>query len=394
MDARKTVFSQITDSFSKYHFNKIVTKYKGDKNTRSFNCWDQFLCMTFAQLTYRDSLRDIEACLTAHPQKLYHMGIKGNPTRNNIANANKSRDWRIFFEFAQILIKEARELYSCEEPFSEELENTVYALDATTIDLCLSVFPWAKFRKTKGAVKLHTLIDIKGSIPSFIEITDGSVHDVNILDQLMLEPGSFYVMDRGYLDFARLNNINENLCYFVIRSKKNLRFKRLYSSPIDNDTGLRCDQTIVLEGYYSHKDYSEKLRRVKYYDKESNRYLVFLTNNFEISALLVAELYKNRWKIELFFKWIKQHLRIKRFYGTSANAVKTQIWIAVCSYLAIAIIKKKHSIPLSMYNILQIFSVSVFEKVPIYLLLKKQDYKTPESNESNQLTIFDYLTGH
>jgi len=350
--------------------------------------------MSFAQLTYRASLRDIEVCLNAQPNRLYHMGIKGNPTRTNLANANQSRDWRIYFEFAQILIERARILYQDDKPFSEELANTVYALDATTIDLCLSVFPWAKFRKTKGAVKLHTLLDMKGSIPSFIEITDGSVHDGNILDHLDLEPGSFYVMDRGYLDFKRLYEINKNLCYFVIRAKKNLKFRRLYSMPVDRATKLRSDQIGVLEGFYSRKDYPEKIRRVRIYDTETDKYLVFLSNNLDIPASLVADLYKNRWKIELFFKWIKQHLRIKQFYGTSFYAVRIQIWVAICVYVTVATLKKTSNISVSLYTILQVLSVTIFEKVPIFQLFEKDSDSNTTYVNPNQLSLFDYSTGH
>jgi hypothetical protein len=394
MNEGKSVFSQITNLYSRYSFNKIVSKYKGDFNTRAFSCWDQFLSMSFAQITYRASLRDIEVCLNAQPNRLYHMGIKGNPTRTNLANANQSRDWRIYFEFAQILIARARKLYQDDKSFSEELDNTVYALDATTIDLCLSIFPWAKFRKTKGAVKLHTLLDIKGSIPSFIKITDGSVHDVNILDQLVLEPGSFYVMDRGYLDFKRLYQIHKHLCYFVIRAKKNMKFKRLYSMPVDPTTKLRSDQIGVFEGFYSRKDYPEKIRRVRIYDAKTDKYLVFLSNNLKIPASLIADLYKNRWKIELFFKWIKQHLRIKQFYGTSFNAVRTQIWIAICVYVTVAILKKTCNISVSLYTILQVLSVTVFEKVPIYQLFENEIYSSTNLDSSNQLSLFDYSTGH
>ena len=392
MNPGKSVFSQIVDLFPKYYFNKLVQKYNGDYNTRRFKTWDQFLCMTFAQLTYRSSLRDIEACLLAQPQKLYHMGINGKPSRNNIARANQKKDWRIYFEFAQILIERARELYKHDSPFSEELNSTVYALDATTIDLCLSMFPWATFRKAKGAIKMHTLLDLKGSIPSFIEITEGSVHEVRILDHLILEPGSFYLMDRGYLDFKRLYNIHKGFCYFVIRAKKNLKFKRQYSNPIDltADTIIRADQTGVLEGFYVSQKYPEKLRRIKIFDSETEKHLVFLTNNFNISASLVAELYKNRWKVELFFKWIKQHLRIKQFYGTSFNAVKTQIWIGICVYVVVAILKKRLDIPNSLYNLLQIFSVTIFEKVPIYQLVKNESYNNPSPDLGNQLTLFDY----
>ncbi len=394
MNVGKSVFSQLIDLYPEYAFKKIVAKYKGDHNTRNFSCWDQLLCMSFAQLTYRTGLRGIEACLNAQPQKLYHMGIKGNPTRTNIANANKNRDWRIYFELAQILIQEARVLYCDDNIFSKNLDTTVYALDSTTIDLCLSMFPWANFRSTKGAIKLHTLLDLKGSIPSFIEITEGSTHDVNILDILPFEPGSFYVMDRGYLDYERLFRIHKLLCFFIIRGKKDLNFKRLYSASVDRASILRCDQVIKLIGYYSKKHYPEKLRRIKVYDKNSDKDLVFLTNNFDIPAFLVAELYKNRWQVELFFKWIKQHLRIKQFYGTSLNAVKTQIWIAICVYVAVAIIKKRLGIPHSLYTILQIFSVTIFEKVSINQLLTEIKCKSHIDDSTKQLTLFDFSTGH
>jgi len=391
MNSGKTVFSQIMNHAEKHRFDAIVKKYKGNFKTHKFSCWDQFLCMSFAQLTYRNSLRDIEACLTAQPKKLYHMGILGNPNRNNLAKANQNRDWRIYAEFAQVLISRARQLYQNDNPFSVELENTVYALDSTTIDLCLSLFPWAKFRSTKGAVKLHSLLDLRGSIPACIIITDGSVHDVNILDELILEPGSFYIMDRGYIDFHRLFQIHKNLSYFVIRAKSNFDFRRLYSSEINRTSGLRSDQTIVLTGINSKEHYPEKLRRIRYYDHESDKYYVFLTNNFEISAPLVTEFYKNRWKIELFFKWIKQHLNIQSFYGNSLNAVKTQIWIAISTYVIVAIIKKTYELQLSLYTILQILSVSLFEKVSIVDLLTDNSKGTTENIVGHQICIFDIL---
>jgi hypothetical protein len=370
MYSGKTVIAQLLDFLPKRRFDGLVKKYKGNHRTRKFSCWDQFLCMAFAQLTYRNSIRDVEACLNAQPKKLYHMGIKGNPSKNNIAEANQNRDWRIYAEFAQILIAQARDLYQEENPFSIELDNTVYALDASTIDLCLSLFPWAKFKQTKGAVKLHTLMDIRGSIPSYIEITDGSVHDVNILDELLFEPGSYYIMDRGYIDFDRLFRIHKSLSYFVIRAKKNLDFRRLYSAPkMGKASGVRSDQTIKLNGINTKNDYPETLRRIRYYDTVSDRYFVYLTNNFQIPAEVVAELYKNRWKVELFFKWIKQHLKIKRFYGMTFNAVKTQIWIAITIYVIIAIVKKKLDIKMSLYKMLQVLSVSLFERVILYDLL-------------------------
>lgn len=389
MNSGKTVFSQIIEFFPKYQFNKIVNKYKGDYKTRHFSCWDQFLSMSFAQLTFRESLRDIEACLNAQPQKLYHIGIKGKVTRTNLANANKNRDWRIYAELAQILISKARKLYKYDNDFKIDLENTVYALDSSTINLCLSLFTWAKFRKSKGAIKLHTLLDLRGSIPTFIIITDGKVHDVNILDILIPEPDAIYVMDRGYLDFQRLYRIHKNSAFFILRAKKNFKFRRMYSNKVDKSTGLRCDQIIKLTGYQSSKDYPEKLRRIKYYDKDTNKMFVFITNNFNIPAIIVAELYQNRWKIELFFKWIKQHLRIKSFFGNTLNAVITQIWIAICVYLLVAIIKKVLKNDRSLYTILQIFSVSLFEKVSIFQLLNDNRISKNESCENNTLNLFD-----
>lgn len=391
MYSGKTIFSQIIDHSPKRQFDYLVSKYKGNHRIRTFSCWDQYLCMSFAQLTYRDSLRDLEACLRAQPQKLYHLGIRGNPSRTNIADANQKRDWRIYREFAQGLISQAKSLYQEENPFSIELENTVYALDSTTIDLCLSLFPWAKFRKAKSAVKLHTLLDMRGSIPSYIKITGGSVHDVNILDDLVLEPGSFYVMDRGYVDFKRLYRINTNLCYFITRAKKNMVYHRLYSAQIDGTTGLRSDQTIIVDGTNSKNKYPDKLRRIRFYDKETDKYFVFITNNFEISALIIAELYKNRWKIELFFKWIKQHLKIKRFFGTSFNAVKTQIWIAISVYVLVAIIKKKYHLETSLYSILQVLSLSLLEKASLYELLIRKPHEKQQVVEQDQMSFFDYI---
>lgn len=345
--------------------------------------------MSFAQLTYRDSLRDVEACLKAQPQKLYHLGIRGNPSKSNIADANQNRDWRIYGDLGQRLIKRARELYLDEKPFSVELESTVYALDASTIDLCLSLFPWAKFRKKKGAVKLHALLDMRGSIPSYIKITDGSVHDVNILDDLVLEPGSFYVMDRGYVDFERLYRIHQDLCYFITRAKKNMAYRRQYSADIDRTAGVRSDQTIVVSGTRSKERYPEKLRRIRFFDSETEKYLVFITNNFDLSADIIAELYKNRWKIELFFKWIKQHLKIKKFFGTSFNAVKTQIWIAISVYILVAIVKKKYRLEMSLYSILQVLSLSMFERVSLMELLSVKKHREDQRPNGNQLTLFD-----
>jgi len=389
MNTGQTIFFQIMSCIPKYEFEKRVIKYKGNYKIRQFSCWDQFLSMSFAQLTYRESLRDIEVCLNAQPNKLYHMGIKGHVSRTNLANANRKRDWRIYAEFAQVLISNARKLYHDDPEFIVDLDNTIYALDATTIDLCLSLFPWAKFRKSKGAVKLHTLLDIQGSIPVFIEITTGLVHDVNILDVLIPEPGSFYIMDRGYLDFERLYRIKENFGYFIIRAKKNMKFHRTQSKKVDKSTGLRCDQVIRLSGFNTRKSYPDKLRRVKYHDSQTDKILVFLTNNFDIPALTVAELYRNRWKVELFFKWIKQHLKIKSFFGTSPNAVKTQIWIAISIYVMVAIIRKMEKIELNLYTILQIFSVSLFEKVPIYQLLTDDSLQTFDCDSRNQLKLFE-----
>ncbi|MBT4639507.1 MAG: IS4 family transposase [Deltaproteobacteria bacterium] len=391
MNSGKTIFSQIMNHSEKQRFDAVVSKYKGNFKTHKFSCWDQFLCMSFAQLTYRNGLRDIEACLTAQPKKLYHMGIHGNPTRNNLANANLNRDWRIYAEFAQILISQARTLYQDEQPFSIELDNTVYALDSSTIDLCLSLFPWAKFRTTKGAVKVHTLLDIRGSIPSCIIITDGSVHDVNIMDELIFEPGAYYIMDRAYVDFRRLYRIHKSLGYFVVRAKKNFDYRRLYSNPINKISGVRSDQIIKADGDKAKINYPEKIRRIRFYDNETDKYFEFLTNNFEIPAVIIAEFYKNRWKIELFFKWIKQHLRIKKFFGNSLNAVKTQIWIAISVYVIVAIMKKKYGLKLSLYTILQILSVSLFEKIPLVDLLTDTSKIEVENQNESQISIFDLL---
>jgi len=368
-------------------FRRCAARYQGDRNVRSFTCLDQYLCMAFAQLTYRESLRDIEACLRAQQQKLYHMGIRGTVAKSNLADANEQRAWRIYANLAHSLIITARTLYS-NEPFGIDLQQTVYALDATTIDLCLSMFPWATFRQTKAAIKLHTLLDLRGNIPTFIYISDGTMHDVNILDALPIEAGAFYVMDRGYLDYARLYAVSMAAGFFVTRSKSNLRCRRIYSHQIDRATGLRYDQTIMLTGFYSLKDYPSKLRRVKYYDADTDKTLIFLTNNFVLPALTIAQLYRCRWQVELFFKWIKQNLRIKNFYGTSENAVKTQIWIAVSVYVLVAILKKRLNIPASLYTILQILSVSVFERIPLLQLLTETALVEEISNSKNQLNLF------
>ena len=371
-----------------YEFHQCVQRYHGHYKMKSFSCWDQFLCMAFAQLTYRESLRDIEACLRSAQRKLYHMGIRGKVSRNTLAHANQVRDWRIYADFAQILIARARRLYA-DDSFGIELNQTAYALDSTTIDLCLSLFPWAKFRAHKGAVKLHTLLDLRGSIPSLLIITHGKVHDVHILDQLIFEPGAFYIIDRGYLDFNRLYAIHQASAFYVIRAKSNFRFKRLYSRPVDKSTGVQSDQIIVLEGFYSHKAYPDKLRRIRYFDAEQNKRLIFLTNNFMLSALTITELFRCRWQIELFFKWIKQHLRIKAFYGTTENAVKIQIWIAIAVYVLVAIVKKQLHLDLSLYTILQILSVTLFEKTPILEALSIIQPQESERVLCNQLTLFD-----
>jgi len=388
MNLGRTVFSQLMDFLPAYEFRLCVDRYHGNYKIKSFSCWDQFLCLAFAQLTYRESLRDIEACLRAAGGKLYHMGIRGKVSRNTLAHANETRDWRIYADLAQRLIPMARALY-IKEDFGVELDQTVYALDATTIDLCLSVFPWAHFRQTKAAIKLHTLLDLRGNIPTFIHISDGKLHDVNVLDVLLPEPGSFYIMDRGYLDYRRLYTFTLTAAFFVIRAKSNLQCRRLYSHPVNKASGLRYDQTMVLTGFYTAKDYPAKLRRIKYYDSETKRTFVFLTNNFALPALTIAELYRCRWQVELFFKWIKQHLRIKSFYGTTENAVKTQIWSAVSVYVLVAIIKKRLKLDASLYTILQILSVTVFERTPLLSVLTDSDYIMQDAESLNQLTLFD-----
>lgn len=388
MNTGKTVFSQVMEFLPLYEFRKCVERYQGDYKVQSFSCMDQFLCMVFAQLTYRESLRDIEACLRSMRSKLYHMGIRGQVSRSTLADANDNRDWHIYADFAQVLIHTARGLY-LQDPFAIELANTIYALDATTIDLCLSLFPWARFRKSKGAIKLHTLLDLRGSIPSFIEITDGKMADVSILDILIPEAGSFYIMDRGYLDFARLHVLHQALAFFVTRAKSNLQCRRLYSRPVDKTTGLRCDQTILLTGVQSSKDYPEQIRLVRFFDSETSSRLRFLTNNFSLDALTITQLYKSRWKIELFFKWIKQHLRIKAFFGTSENAVKTQVWIAISVYVLVAIIKKRLKLEPSLYTILQIFSVTMFEKTSIFQVLTETDFVNENAQNDNQLKLFN-----
>ena len=388
MHAGRIVFSQLLDFLPKYQFDKCVCRYRGNHRIKTFSCFDQYLCMAFAQITYRQSLRDIETCLRALKPKLYHCGIRGNVSRNTLANANENRDWRIYADFAQILISKARTLYA-DEDFGIQLNREVYALDSTTIDLCLSLFPWAKFRKHKAAVKVHTLMDLKGSIPTFIRITDGKVHDVNILDELILEPGAIYIMDRGYLDFARLYTFTQNLSTFITRAKSNFDYRRLYYRKVDKTTGLRCDQTVMLNGFYASQDYPAVLRRIGYFDIETNNRFVFLTNNFALPALTIAQLYKYRWQIEIFFKWIKQYLRIKTFFGTTKNAVKTQIWIAISVYVLVAIVKKELEIKLSLGEILQILSIVLFEKVPITQVLTKTLLQNEDYQSHNQLLLFN-----
>ena len=388
MNRGQTIFSQVIDFLPQNKFRRCVNRYNGNYRVRSFTCYDQLLCMAFAQLTYRESLRDIECCLRAMQEKLYHVGIRGKVSRNTLAKANETRDWRIYSDFAQILIHEARRLY-VDDDFGLELDQTVYALDSSTIDLCLSVFPWARFRRTKGAVKLHTLLDLRGDIPTFIWITHGKVHDVNVLDHLIPEPGAIYVMDRAYLDFQRLYLLHQSSAVFVIRSKTNTGLRRIYSHKVDKSTGVKYDQTVALTGFYSKKEYPEKLRRIKYYDAEKGRSFIFLTNQFTLPAITIAELYRYRWRAEIFFKWIKQHLRIKRFYGTSENAVKTQIWIAVSTYVLVAIMKKRLKIDLTLYTILQILSITLFEKMPILQALTADGYKSEITSGHMQLKLFE-----
>ncbi len=384
----KLIFSQLMDFIPWRRFQTCVTRYRGDYKVKTYTCAEHFRVMAFAQLTYRHSLREIETCLRAVQPKLYHMGIRSTIGHSNLAHANNQRDWRIYADFAQVLIHKAKQLY-LDEDLGLDIDATVYALDASTIDLCLSMFPWAKFRKTKGAVKLHTLMNLQGSIPEFIHISDGKLHDVNVLDHLAPVPGAYYVMDRGYLDFGRLHTLHQAKAYFVTRAKRNFAFTRRYSHEVDKSTGVQCDQTVVLETYYSFQGYPEPLRRIRYGDENLDKRLVFLTNDFDLPATTIAALYKSRWQIELFFKWIKQHLRIKSFYGTSQNAVKGQIWIAVSTYLLVAIIKKELCVDLSIYTILQILSLVQFEKTPILQALSGSSYKTQEHTCHNQLRLFE-----
>ena len=389
MNSGKTVFTQLLQYLPRYELDKCIKRYKGNYRVKNFSCWNQFLCMAFAQLTGRESLRDIETCLNSHHEKLYHIGFRNRVSRSTLADANELRDYRIYQDFGYHLIGIARKLYQGEE-LTLSLKQSVYALDSTTIDLCLSLFPWAHFRKTKAAIKMHTLLDLRGSIPTFISLTTGKVHDVNILDTVPLEAESIITMDKAYIDFARLYNIHRTPAFFVVRAKDNLQCRRLYSQKVDKTSGVRADQTIMLTGKKSKEAYPEVLRRVSYVDIEKNKRFVFLTNNFNISAKLVADIYKQRWQVELFFKWVKQHLRIKKFYGTSANAVKTQIWIAVSIYLLVAITKKRLDLPVNLYTFLQILEVNIFEKKPIFQLVNDALKQNDNGSTCNQLNLFNY----
>jgi len=388
MYAGKLVFAQVTDLVHPEQFRRCVRRYHGEHKVKTFSCWNQFLCMAFGQLTFRESLRDVATCLRSRPDQLYHLGIRGEVSHSTLADANRERDWRIYYDLAQLLIRRARLLYE-NEPTGLDLKQTAYALDSTTIDLCLNLFPWARFRRTKGAVKLHTLLDLRGSIPAFISISHGKKADVTILDELVLEPGSFYVMDRGYVDFRRLYCFVLAAAFFVTRSKSGLQFNRLESRPVDSSTGVRSDQIVWLRNLSSIEHYPDKLRRIHYVDAQTSKSLVFLTNNLELPALTIALLYKSRWKVELFFKWIKQHLCIKHFYGTSDNAVKTQIWISVCVYVLVAIVKKQLQLPRSLYSILQVLSVNAFSKESLDQVLKENSSQDSASDICNQL-IFNY----
>jgi hypothetical protein len=389
MNLGRTVFSQLVDLLPTYEFQLCVDRYQGNRYIKDFSCWDQFLCLAFAQLTYRESLRDIEACLRAQQSKLYHMGFRGQVSRNTLAHANEHRDWRIYADFARILIATARDLYR-DEPFGVELSETVYALDSTTIDLCLALFPWGKFRRHKSAVKLHTLLDLRGRIPTNVYVTGGQVHDVNILDQLIPETGAFYLLDRGYVDFARLHLFTQACAFFITRARKGMQFYRRDWRPVQRSAGLRCDQTILLTGVHTALRYPDPLRRIHYFDAEKDLRLTFLTNNFLLPALTITQLYRARWQVELFFRWIKQHLRIKAFYGTSENAVKTQTWVAVSVYVLVAIVKKQLALDLSLYKILQILSVTLFEKTPILEGFSNFNDQFPDAETCMQLNLFEF----
>lgn len=389
MNSGRTVFSQLISFLPDREFRRCVARYGGDHRLREFSCWDQYLAMAFAQLTYRESLRDIEACLRSLQEKLYHMGFRGRVSRSTLADANENRDWRIFADFAQVLIRMARPLYA-HDPLGVDLEQSLYALDSTTIDLCLSLFPWARFRKHKAAVKMHALLDLHGNIPTFVYVTEGKMHDVNILDELLPEPGAFYVMDRGYIDFERLSLFTRGSAFFVVRTKENVLLQRRYSRPVDKTTGLRSDHTVILTTIRSAQAYPDPLRRVTYYDAEKQKRLKFLTNNFVLPALTIAKIYKYRWQVELFFRWIKQHLRIKAFFGTSENAVKTQIWIAVSVYVLVAILRRRLGVEASLYQILQILSLTLFEKVPLLQALETSDSQENLVADPNQMILFDF----
>ena len=388
MNNGRPIFAQLIDHLPIHEFRKCVARYRGNHRTKTFSCWDQFICMIFAQLAYRQSLRDIVACLRSLNNRLYHMGIRGRVSRSTLADANEARDWRIYGDFAQVLIHQARALY-LDDDLGLDLNNTVYALDSTIIDLCISLFPWAKYKSDQHAMKLHTLLDLRGNIPTFIRITPAQLHDIHFLDHILLEPGAFYVMDRGYLDFARLHRWTLAGAFFVTRAKKNFRFRRLVSHEVDKTGGIQCDQTISLHWFYSVKGYPDRLRRVRYRDPATQKKLVFLTNNFSLPAQTIADLYRRRWQVELFFKWIKQHLRIKAFYGTSQNAVKAQVWTAVCAYLLVAIVKKRLGLDMNLYTILQILSVTLFEKMPILQVFCEPPRRIVEVDNHNQLNLFE-----
>jgi Domain of unknown function (DUF4372)/Transposase DDE domain len=389
MNSGQSLFAQLIDHLPDHEFRTCVQRYSGNHRVRTFSCWDQFLCMTFAQLTFRESLRDIVACLRARDRRLYHMGIRGTVSRSTLADANESRNWRIYADFAQVLVADARQLYRDEE-LGVDVAGTVYALDSTVIDLCMALFPWARYKSTQHAVKLHTLLDLRGQIPTCIRITAAQIHDVKILDQLMPEAGAFYIMDRGYLDFARLYRWTQHAAFFVTRARKDFRFTRVASNSVDKATGVQCDQTIALVWFYSARGYPDRLRRIRYWDAERKQRLVFLTNNFTLPALSIADLYRCRWQVELFFKWIKQHLRIKAFYGTSENAVKTQVWIAVCSYLLVAIVRKRLQLDVSLHTMLQILSVSLFEKTPMIDAFARAEASDGEPEAHKQLRLLNF----
>jgi hypothetical protein len=388
MHLGKTVFAQLMDLIPAHEFRRCVERYQGNYKVSTFSCWDQFLCMAFAQLTYRESLRDIEACLRALGPRLYHAGVRGHVSRSTLADANETRDFRIYADLAQVLMATARSLYA-DEDLGMELQQTVYALDSTTIDLCLSLFPWARYRAQNAAVKMHTLLDLQGNIPAFIDVTPAKIHEIHTLDILLPEPGSIYILDRGYLDFERLYRLQRALAFFIIRSRKDFRFRRLVSHPVDKNTGLRCDQTIRLRSFYPAKFYPEPLRRIRYHDAETEKSLVFLTNHFDLPTLTIAQLYKCRWQVELFFKWVKQHLRIKKFYGLSPNAVKTQIWVAISVYVVLAILRKHLRLDLSLYTISQILSLSLFEKMPLLQAFQQIGGTSELGQSCNQLDLFN-----